>query len=297
MKKAKKLIVLAMCLFMTLSLLPAKISKAEAHDSFATAESIELNTDVTGSLGADSQHFYKFTTLSDPNITYSVTVQCLNINEIKKWGSVSGNDDYLPLYIYDNQFERIRHTPTMDRSTPARTVDLTLSPSTTYYAVTNTIKGLDNGQVVNYSFKINAVTEVEAMYRLYNRVTGEHFYTANERERDILTTYDWNYEGIGWYAPVKSSTPVYRLYNPKASDHHYTTNIKERDFLVNAGWRYEGIGWYSDDYKAVPLYREFNPGAKAGAHNYTRNPAEHKLLVSNGWKDEGIGWYGVNYTN
>ncbi|KFI47938.1 hypothetical protein [Bifidobacterium biavatii] len=131
------------------------------------------------------------------------------------------------------------------------------------------------------------------MYRLYNPNTGEHLYTKNAYERDNLQAHDWSYEGIGWRAPVTSSTPVYRLYNPNAGTHHYTVNGHEKDNLVRHGWRYEGIGWYSSDHnRAYPLYRQYNP--RNGAHNYTLNGNEAKQLVSRGWRNEGIAWYGVS---
>ncbi|MGO4974062.1 hypothetical protein [Bifidobacterium boum] len=84
------------------------------------------------------------------------------------------------------------------------------------------------------------------MYRLYNRFTGEHFYTSSSVERDSLVKVGWRSEGTGWVAP-KSGAPVYRLYNPYVAggDHHYTMSVKERDALVKAGWRAEGTGWYA----------------------------------------------------
>ena len=130
------------------------------------------------------------------------------------------------------------------------------------------------------------------MHRLYNPNSGEHFYTASEAERDMLTGVGWLYEGVGWYAPTVSKTPVYRLYNPNAGDHHYTMSRGERNMLLSVGWRDEGIGWYSDDLMRQPLYRQYNPNAKAGAHNYTTSKAENDMLVSVGWRGEGIAWYG-----
>ena len=133
------------------------------------------------------------------------------------------------------------------------------------------------------------------MHRLYNRYTGEHFYTASATERDSLVKVGWTSEGVGWVAPTKSKTPVYRLYNPyvRGGDHHYTASASERDALVKAGWRYEGIGWYSDDAKGAPLYRQYNPYAATGTHNYTASKNENDTLVRLGWRAEGIGWYGV----
>ena len=139
----------------------------------------------------------------------------------------------------------------------------------------------------------------QIMYRLYNPNSGEHFYTADADERDNVNAAGWNYEGIGWVAPVESSTPVYRAYS--GTDHHYTTDWSEIETIVAAGWTYEGIGWYSDDALRVPLYRQFNPNVEptaptnnSGSHNYTVNIDENNLLVSVGWLAEGIGWYAVS---
>jgi predicted nucleic acid-binding Zn ribbon protein len=133
-----------------------------------------------------------------------------------------------------------------------------------------------------------------AMYRLYNKNSGEHFYTKNTNEVHTLQKAGWNYEGVGWYAPSQSSTPVYRLYNKNAGDHHYTTSAAEKNNLVKVGWIYEGIGWYSSDAKAVGLHRSYNPNAKAGAHHYTTSSYEHSTLCKAGWRNEGTGWYGVS---
>ena len=152
--------------------------------------------------------------------------------------------------------------------------------------------------VADPSFSMSKVVEIvgtpsHPMYRLYNPYTSEHFYTASEYERDELADFDWNYEGIGWYAPDKSSSPVYRLYNPIVGDHHYTLSAFERDDLTKHDWIYEGIGWYSDDQRTVPVRREYNPGLFARNHNFTTSQFEHDYLVSLGWDDEGIGWYAV----
>ena len=138
------------------------------------------------------------------------------------------------------------------------------------------------------------VTTRVPMFRLYNQWTYEHFYTADEAERDKLVSVGWTDEGVGWWAPLEGD-PVYRLYNQYASggDHHYTMDKAEYDYLVSVGWTGEGIGWYSDPAQTVPVYREYNPYEQAHNHNYTPDKAEHDNLVSLGWHDEGIGWYGV----
>lgn len=134
----------------------------------------------------------------------------------------------------------------------------------------------------------------EQMNRLYNPNSMEHFYTADESEKEHLVSLGWKDEGIGWYAPSASATPVYRLYNSVGAEHHYTYNTEERNYLISIGWKYEGIGWYSDDAKTVPLYRQYNPNATANNHNYTASTSERDHLLSLGWRDEKIGWYGVS---
>ncbi len=129
------------------------------------------------------------------------------------------------------------------------------------------------------------------MYRLYNRNSGEHFYTASAGEKSALVAAGWRDEGVGWVAPTHSSTPVYRLYNKHGGAHHYTTSEGEASLLVAAGWRDEGVGWYSDDAKTVAVYRQYNPHARTGAHNFTTSLGEHNNLVAAGWRGEGISWY------
>lgn len=139
-------------------------------------------------------------------------------------------------------------------------------------------------------------SDAVAMYRLYNPNSGEHFYTGNRVEKDMLVEAGWVYEQVEWFAPVQSDTPVYRLYNPNAGDHHYTTSAGERDVLVDLGWNYEQIGWYSAPDTGVPLYRLYNPNATTGTHNYTTSEGEAQMLEDIGWNYEGIGWYGVDLT-
>ncbi len=138
-------------------------------------------------------------------------------------------------------------------------------------------------------------TECQVMYRLYNKWTGEHFYTASSDEKSNLEKAGWTHEGVGWYAPTSSNTPVYRLYNKHTAggDHHYTMDKSEYDKLVKLGWSGEGVGWYSDDNKEVPVLRQYNPNEFANNHNFTTSSDENDNLVKAGWKAEGVAWYGV----
>ena len=136
---------------------------------------------------------------------------------------------------------------------------------------------------------ISVTTEV---YRLYNPNSGEHFYTENAAERDVLRKAGWYYEGVGWYAETKTDIPVYRLYNKNGGEHHYTTSVEEKKVLTGLGWKDEGIAWYSSDSSRTPLYRQYDPNAFSCNHNYTTNKKERDALIRLGWKDEGIAWYG-----
>ncbi|WP_323089124.1 hypothetical protein [Allobaculum sp. JKK-2023] len=132
-----------------------------------------------------------------------------------------------------------------------------------------------------------------ASYRLYNPNTGEHFYTTNRAEHDILKNSGWNSESGNWKLPMKSEYPIYRLYNPNSGDHHYTLSQGEKNVLIGFGWKDEGIGMYSATNDGEVIYRLYNPNAKVGQHHYTNNKAEKDMLVKVGWHDEGTAWYGL----
>lgn len=90
---------------------------------------------------------------------------------------------------------------------------------------------------------VHASDESVAVFRLYNRNTGEHLYTSSEPEKDHLVSVGWSDEGIGWYGAV-SGDPVYRVYNPnaKGGDHYYTVSKAEADGLVALGWQMDNNG-------------------------------------------------------
>ena len=72
--------------------------------------------------------------------------------------------------------------------------------------------------------KVSADSTQSEIYRLYNKNTGEHFYTSSAFEHDSVSKSGWSYEGVGWVSPKKSATPIYRVFNPNArgGDHYYT---------------------------------------------------------------------------
>ena len=128
------------------------------------------------------------------------------------------------------------------------------------------------------------------VYRLYNKKTGEHFYTKDPAEsQNLLYYHGWDTEGEGFYGEA-GGLPVYRLSNPSNGDHHYTLSEKEKDVCVSAGWRYEGVAWEACK-GGAPVYRLFNPNKTGvGAHHYTLSLQERDALVKLGWKYESVSW-------
>lgn len=106
------------------------------------------------------------------------------------------------------------------------------------------------------------------VYCLYNGTTGEHFYTGDENEREVLvTSLGWTDEGIGWYAPERSDVPVYRLYNPDTGFHHFTASVNERDRLSAYGWKYEGVGWYYGGRRVTAPGQKYQPAPELQYHD------------------------------
>ena len=140
------------------------------------------------------------------------------------------------------------------------------------------------------------------LHRLYNPYTGEHLYTTDDNEAEIL-------EGIGWTnedsltmvytaeqepKPAYNHPAVYRLYNPYTDDHHYTSDKAEYDQLEEIGWVGEGIIFYSGNLYGIPVYRLYNPYATRAYHHFTQDKNEVEALVDVGWVNEGVAWF---YTN
>ncbi|PJM76313.1 InlB B-repeat-containing protein [Bifidobacterium simiarum] len=94
------------------------------------------------------------------------------------------------------------------------------------------------------------------VYREYNHRSGNHNWTLNKAEHDMLVRLGWKDEGIAWYTSP-AGQDVYRLYNPKpyhkprngrgngGGEHVYTTSYGEYLAVVRAGWRGEGVAWKS----------------------------------------------------
>lgn len=145
-------------------------------------------------------------------------------------------------------------------------------------------------QDIQQVIPVKVLPASQAVYRLYNPQSGEHFYTKEVAEKNHLAQVGWKFEGTSWQS-YQDGVPVYRVYNPNAGDHHYTLAKDEVNYLVSQGWQDEGISFYSAVDQKAGVYRVYNPNAQAGSHHYTLDKNEQQALKQAGWQDEGISWY------
>jgi hypothetical protein len=176
------------------------------------------------------------------------------------------------------------------------TSDYGVSYSNNIEAGTATVTITGNGSAYRgFATKTFRIVTPVSMYRLYNRWSGEHLFTASADEYAFLASIGWTQEGIAWKSPSASDTPVYRLYNPYSGDHFYTSDKTEYDYLGSIGWNQEGISFYSaDTTTGIPIYRLFNKWLTQGTHLFTTSADEYRQLGSIGWNQEGIAFYGLD---
>ncbi len=259
-----------------------KNMEQETNDTPSTANLISVNKNYSGRVSLEKDlDWYAFDLTESSTVTVTLSHDVIDSSNrywiVRVYDNAEMTNELLNCYWVGNKEKQT--TETEIKAGAGR-----------YYMVVEKYNWSD----ANYNVCVNTTPAgKKTMLRLYNPNSGEHFYTASEREKNALVKQGWNFEGKAWEAPEFSNTPVYRLYNKNSGDHHYTPSKKERDNLVKQGWKDEGIGWYSDDNKTKPLYRLYNPNAVAGSHHYTTSARERDNLVKQGWKDENIGWYGL----
>ena len=97
------------------------------------------------------------------------------------------------------------------------------------------------------------VTQSSGVFRLYNPVTYEHYYTKDQNEvnHNVYEIGGWQLEGNGEIsvdANEQYAVPVYRLFNKTTNTHFYTTDLTEAKTLAASGtMNYEGISHYVYD--------------------------------------------------
>ena len=118
------------------------------------------------------------------------------------------------------------------------------------------------------------------VYRLFNTKNGQHFYTANKEEHDILVAKGWNDEGIAWQVRAAASKPVYRLFDKSGTGRHlFTSDAAIRDSYIAKGWADEGIAWYAEAANGRVVYKL----TKGDYELLTTSAAEKDALAAAGF--------------
>ena len=265
---------------------PAKLAKLDLSDN--ALETVDLGNYTIDTLDLSKNHIGALNlTKTTVNTTATLNEQTFYVYE--KAANVNLKDAFAELDV--------DYVKADSKAFNSETGVLDLAKAKEYEYVTSL-----KGKATNKRLEVKLVA-ANPMNRLYNPNSGEHFYTADVKEKEALVNLGWNDEGYGWVAPTTpakvtttSDQPVYRLYNPNAGDHHYTMSKEERNTLVAYGWKDENVGWYSAEDashndETVTVWRQYNPYANgAGSHNYTTDRAENNYLVSLGWIYEGKAW-------
>ena len=101
----------------------------------------------------------------------------------------------------------------------------------------------------------NHTLQSQPVYRLYNRLSGSHFYTAIRDEMlQVLANPNriFSYEGVAFYVflvPEIGTQPVYRFYAPPTGSHFFTISEAEKNILQASMPKeqlsYDGVAWYA----------------------------------------------------
>ncbi|SHJ05730.1 hypothetical protein [Pseudobutyrivibrio xylanivorans] len=123
------------------------------------------------------------------------------------------------------------------------------------------------------------------VYRLFNKVNGNHLFTTNAEEKDILVANGWADEGIAWQVVANTATPVYRLFDAAGSgEHYYTANEALKAELIAKGCVDEGVAWYGQAANGRTVYKVTN--TKYGKSVLTTSVEEKEALVAAGFAAE-----------
>jgi len=139
------------------------------------------------------------------------------------------------------------------------------------------------------------------VYRFWNLLSGRHFYTMNQEEKNnlICCAPNMSFEGIAWYAypnQQSNTVPVYRFYSDTLGYHFYTAGEAEKERLIccDPTWHYEGVAWYVYPDQApntIPVYRFYNSALPG--HFYTAGESEkdHLGCCDPSWNYEGVAYF------
>ncbi|MBU4297805.1 MAG: matrixin family metalloprotease [Desulfobulbaceae bacterium] len=117
--------------------------------------------------------------------------------------------------------------------------------------VTNTLPQFNYEGAAFCGASDSSASDVSPVYRFYNTVTGTHFYTISEAEKNyVLANFPgFSFEGEAYKAHTTSSPgtkALHRFYNTQTGTHFYTTSDTEKQNVQNTlpQYNYEGIAYY-----------------------------------------------------
>lgn len=137
------------------------------------------------------------------------------------------------------------------------------------------------------------------VWRFWNTVTGSHFYTGSEVERDVVATNlsSMNYEGVAFTNPTATDTTVWRFRRADTGTFFYTASTAERDAVRSTmpNYVYEGAAYTASTVQTASasqaIYRFWN--SDNGAHFYTGSAEERDSVIATlpNMRYEGIAYY------
>lgn len=123
--------------------------------------------------------------------------------------------------------------------------------------------GYTNEKIAFYAFsELQEGLDLIPLYRLYNSILTDHFYTSSATEKDVaVASHGYIYESVACYvfsAHNENSSPVYRLYSEEKKDHFYTISETEKNELIAPASEEEealgpeiSVGLWGDSLKGV----------------------------------------------
>ncbi|AFY83230.1 CAP domain-containing protein [Oscillatoria acuminata] len=140
----------------------------------------------------------------------------------------------------------------------------------------------------------------QAIYRFFDTLSGTHFYTASELERDNVrnTLPQYRYEGPSFAAPIPNpaTSSIHRFFNTQTGTHFFTISEVERNQVLRdlPQYNYEGVAYHAymqSESGTTPLHRFFN--TQTGTHFYTPSDVERDVVMNTlpEYNYEGIGYY------
>jgi hypothetical protein len=172
-------------------------------------------------------------------------------------------------------------------------------------------EAIDSGNAYLDNFRLDSgavvMTCLTNVYRFWSPITGRHFYTTSEDEKNTLISgysNTWTFEGVAFRtataAPLPGLTAVHKFWAINGQTQFYTVDEAEKDKILREYahvYRYDGVAFYAypqgrQPADARPVYRF--TGVADDNHFYTANDTEVSLLRENYsqlFVYEGIAFY------